>query len=421
MRGFNAIVHSTLCLALLSRGCVGAPRQLAVSGELTVVSQPRRSLRSVSLGTSLGSVTPRVIAAVTQGRGAWVNSPEYGAVWLPAAPSGFVPYLTHGGWTVTDAGWLWQSTLPWGDLTFHHGRWIAWGGRWAWVPGTQFAPAWVDWRVGQEWLGWAPQAPRGAVSNAPFVYCAPRDVLSPQLARVAVTGAAASSLYPSTHAVPARRGYLGAEYSPGPSAALVGVAVTPLQAVQPSAAEELAAMPLDRVALDEVSPPDDVPELPSVLWDARESERAGDLRVPVRIRTEDLTREAGARVSVINVPPRERAELFRRRPVAVAVAPSRTPEAEPDALPPLPPPADRPLAWWPAGARRGAPRGGVGATGAVIPSRPLEPPTAPLVGMSAPPPPSAPIAVNAGAAIGRGIAVAPSSGSFSAQPLSLSR
>ena len=50
-----------------------------------------------------------------------------------ALPAGFAPYVTDGQWRVTDAGWFWQSTLPWGDLAFHYGRWVSWGARWAWV------------------------------------------------------------------------------------------------------------------------------------------------------------------------------------------------------------------------------------------------------------------------------------------------
>ena len=40
------------------------------------------------------------------------------------------------------------------------------------VPGAVFAPAWVDWRVGNGWVGWAPLAPLGASFVASHIYCA---------------------------------------------------------------------------------------------------------------------------------------------------------------------------------------------------------------------------------------------------------
>jgi hypothetical protein len=67
--------------------------------------------------------------------------------------------MNAGHWQFTDAGWFWQSDYPWGDMAFHYGRWINnefTGGRWAWVPGYDWAPSWVSWREGAGGLGWAP-------------------------------------------------------------------------------------------------------------------------------------------------------------------------------------------------------------------------------------------------------------------------
>jgi hypothetical protein len=50
--------------------------------------------------------------------------------------------------------------LDWGWAPFHYGRWFLhddYG--WLWVPGTEWAPAWVDWRHGDGWVGWAPLPP----------------------------------------------------------------------------------------------------------------------------------------------------------------------------------------------------------------------------------------------------------------------
>ena len=60
----------------------------------------------------------------------------------------------------TDAGWTWSSDEEWGWATDHYGRWMpsrVYG--WLWVPGYEWAPAWVSWRTGDEYVGWAPLPP----------------------------------------------------------------------------------------------------------------------------------------------------------------------------------------------------------------------------------------------------------------------
>jgi hypothetical protein len=43
------------------------------------------------------------------------------------------------------------------------------GGRgWGWVPGTMWGPAWVSWRSGGGYAGWAPLPPRGAAIPASY-------------------------------------------------------------------------------------------------------------------------------------------------------------------------------------------------------------------------------------------------------------
>ncbi len=388
-------------------GCASVP----VSSVALLPEQPpaRASLtpRSRSLGLTWGPTTARAIAQATEGHGAWVSSPTYGAVWLPAQPAGFAPYVTDGQWRVTDAGWFWQSTLPWGDLAFHYGRWVSWGARWAWVPGTQFAPAWVDWRAGNGWVAWAPQAPRNAASTASFVYC-PSDVaLNPQVAGVVVQGAAASSLYPRTQPVPARAGYLGAVYAFGP-AQTADLPAVPLQSIIAGAGVTRATALADLAALrDEpaVDPPREVDEVPVAQGAVTTTGEAAsvDARAPVRIRAEDLARPGSARVSVISIPYGARAELWRTRPRAPREPVAAPPPEEEESLAPLPPPADVPLAWWPMGGRRGVALrrvGGAPLATAAGPVGPLGPPTSPLIGMRAPPP----------VPIGTGISVNPGGG-----------
>ncbi len=92
--------------------------------------------------------------------GEWVNVPGYGRVWRPAhTSSDWRPYY-HGRWEWTDEGWLWVSDEPWGWATYHYGRWAydSYQG-WVWIPGYQWAPAWVTWRYSPDYIGWAPLGP----------------------------------------------------------------------------------------------------------------------------------------------------------------------------------------------------------------------------------------------------------------------
>jgi len=92
--------------------------------------------------------------------GTWVDDATYGNVWIPDAEDGFRPYATNGHWVVTDYGNTWVSDYPWGWATFHYGRWRYddyYG--WEWIPGHEWAPAWVSWRSGGGYYGWAPLSP----------------------------------------------------------------------------------------------------------------------------------------------------------------------------------------------------------------------------------------------------------------------
>lgn len=90
--------------------------------------------------------------------GQWINSPSYGGyVWVPAAGAGFYPYATNGHWAYSDYGWTWISDFSWGWCAFHYGRWDydSFVG-WLWIPGEQWAPAWVVWVSLPGYYGWAP-------------------------------------------------------------------------------------------------------------------------------------------------------------------------------------------------------------------------------------------------------------------------
>jgi hypothetical protein len=125
-------------------------------------------------------ISPEMTGAEDLDRnGQWSSHPEYGAIWYPTTVvAGWAPYR-HGHWAwVRPWGWTWVDDAPWGFAPFHYGRWVHWGGRWCWAPGTYvrrpvYAPAMVAWvggphlsvsvRIGGgQPVGWVPLAPREA-------------------------------------------------------------------------------------------------------------------------------------------------------------------------------------------------------------------------------------------------------------------
>ena len=97
--------------------------------------------------------------------GNWVEVGDYGYCWQPTVavsnPS-WRPY-SDGYWAYTDLGWTWISYEDFGWATYHYGRWMRLRGRgWVWVPGLEWGPAWVSWRTGGDYVGWAPLPPRRA-------------------------------------------------------------------------------------------------------------------------------------------------------------------------------------------------------------------------------------------------------------------
>ncbi|GEM_PF-507324 len=116
--------------------------------------------------------------------GNWISTPDYGYVWSPAdVGPDWEPY-TNGHWVWTDYGWTWVSYEPWGWAPFHYGRWIYtdyYG--WVWIPGTRWAPAWVTWYTGPEYIGWAPLPPdqgfslEVGFSFSNYHYYAPREAV----------------------------------------------------------------------------------------------------------------------------------------------------------------------------------------------------------------------------------------------------
>ncbi|MCW2688315.1 MAG: hypothetical protein JWR37_3205, partial [Mycobacterium sp.] len=98
--------------------------------------------------------------------GEWIEVQEFGPCWRPHdyLPD-WRPY-TLGHWAYTDeCGWFWITDEPFGWCCYHYGRW-AFVERvgWCWVPGRTWGPAWVVWRQGGGYIGWAALPPgRGGV------------------------------------------------------------------------------------------------------------------------------------------------------------------------------------------------------------------------------------------------------------------
>ena len=134
--------------------------------------------------------------------GAWYYESEVGHVWRPYVAAGWRPYY-DGRWTWTPFGWTWVAAEPWGWAPFHYGRWgytpmLGW----YWIPGSAWAPAWVNWTYGGEYIGWCPlgyrdkpvlfgarradrAVPRGtvAVTDEPWVYVRRADFGASDLVR----------------------------------------------------------------------------------------------------------------------------------------------------------------------------------------------------------------------------------------------
>jgi hypothetical protein len=122
--------------------------------------------------------------------GVWRHHPRFGEVWLPReVPRDWRPY-EYGHWVFTEEwGWYWVSNeveADWGWVAFHYGRWVyepSWG--WFWVPGDEWAPAWVDWRYGDDYVGWAPLPPDELLDiyeTEPvyWVFLPPRYLIAPR-------------------------------------------------------------------------------------------------------------------------------------------------------------------------------------------------------------------------------------------------
>jgi hypothetical protein len=179
--------------------------------------------------------------------GGWVEVAPYGNVWVPSdevVGEGFTPYGSGGQWVSTDQGWVFQSQWDneWGWATYHYGRWLyteAYG--WAWVPDVEWGPAWVDWRYGGAYVGWAPLPPVGVMLMAPtYVFVETRYLAEPGAYRYRVPAQHVAVVYGATAPSPEHAMHGGSRWSLGPPAAHVaaaGVSVQPVHYSVPARGE----------------------------------------------------------------------------------------------------------------------------------------------------------------------------------------
>jgi uncharacterized protein DUF6600 len=156
--------------------------------------------------------------------GSWVDTP-FGQVWRPhvdVVGDDFVPYLSNGQWVPTDYGWAFASDYDWGWAPFHYGNWYFDASLgWVWLPGNQWAPAWVDWRVSGDYVGWAPLPPRGVpviIERRPdlWVFADTTHFVQPDVGRFVYRGRNAVRFYDQATAVrnPVRYGRTTFNYGP---------------------------------------------------------------------------------------------------------------------------------------------------------------------------------------------------------------
>lgn len=112
--------------------------------------------------------------------GRWLDVGGYGYCWRPTITvAGWRPYV-DGCWVWSSYGWTWQSNEPYGWAVYHYGRWVnlsRYG--WVWVPGSDWAPAWVAWRQSRDCVGWAPLPPEPGAFSGVYRDCDSRYGLGP--------------------------------------------------------------------------------------------------------------------------------------------------------------------------------------------------------------------------------------------------
>jgi len=192
--------------------------------------------------------------------GAWRHHRRFGDVWVPANRArDWRPY-TVGHWVYTDDyGWYWvtdDQEADWGWITYHYGRWYRdadYG--WFWIPNDVWGPAWVDWRYGDQYCGWAPEPPDEVVVEveeepAYWSFVTAGDLIAPSIATVLLPFDRRAEFFRRTALVnrpvmmrgPDRRFAVNPGIAPGNIAAIRGRPL-PTYQVRPRVLAGTAALP----------------------------------------------------------------------------------------------------------------------------------------------------------------------------------
>jgi hypothetical protein len=170
-------VPQTVIRALIGNGPAGSPYTAGPDTAPTAVPPPPSGQVPVQPGDQATTAAPGPSQDANFDTfhnelapyGGWTQVPGYGWAWRPTVATSdpnWRPYGSGGHWIYTENGWYWDSDYPWGNIAFHYGRWFRDNNAgWLWVPGYQWAPAWVTWRQAEGAIGWAPLPP-GATFRA---------------------------------------------------------------------------------------------------------------------------------------------------------------------------------------------------------------------------------------------------------------
>jgi hypothetical protein len=119
--------------------------------------------------------------------GTWMTIPVLGEVWQPRVPYDWAPYR-YGRWEWTDRGWMWVGEEKFGWVVYHYGFWDYRDDvGWFWIPGYDWFPARVAWRMDDQMIGWSPVPPPGETVPRPeadvqgrwWTFVTPRDFSRP--------------------------------------------------------------------------------------------------------------------------------------------------------------------------------------------------------------------------------------------------
>lgn len=236
---------------VLGVGVWGGPAE--AGGQLLAwdpLRKPEIRVAALSLGAFYDALSPY---------GDWISVGAHGRVWRPHAyvvGTDFQPYSTRGHWVYTDYGWSFESDFEWGWAPFHYGRWYVdqdYG--WVWAPDTTWGPAWVDWREGSGYVGWAPLPPTGirvVVDRAHPYWCfVPTGrLMELNVRRWSVPSPRIHDVYGMTVASHEQISYSGARWYAGPLPARIGAALG-----RPIASHSVVPPPPGRVQPARSAPP----------------------------------------------------------------------------------------------------------------------------------------------------------------------